>query len=333
MNKLKRGQRLSQIASSYRRQEEKLNYLPIRLWIELSSACNLRCVMCPQSSPDSIKGGLMDFELFKKIIDEAKKFVYDINLHHRGESLLHPELARMVDYAKKAGLYTRLHTNATLLDGEKGRGIIDAGLDFISFSFDGFTPETYEKIRPPANFKATIDNISNFLRLKEDLGKVSPFTIFETMELDEVKTGNYQTEKQELKDKLYGLHLNRFVVKSPHNWGGSYASKENEKTAKSVKFSACTFPWFAMVILWNGEVSPCPQDFFGRLIMGSVNNNSLAYIWVDKPYISLRRAMRERKVATLEPCRGCDMLKRPTFLGIPRPNLKIFFKEIFFGHR
>ena len=166
MNKLKRSKRLLQIAFSYWLKWEKLNYLPIRLWIELSSACNLRCVMCPQSEPGSIERGFMKFELFKKIIDEAKTFVYDINLHHRGESLLHPELARMIDYAAKAGLYTRLHTNATILDEEKARAILEAGLDFLSFSFDGFTAETYEKIRRRANFETTINHISNFLKLK-----------------------------------------------------------------------------------------------------------------------------------------------------------------------
>ena len=328
MNKLQRSKRLLQIAAGYWRKKEKLNYLPIRLWIELSSACNLRCVMCPQSEPGSIERGFMKFELFKKIIDEAGNFVYDINLHHRGESLLHPELARMIDYAGKAGLYTRLHTNATILDEEKAMAILEAELDFLSFSFDGFIAETYEKIRRGANFETTINHISNFLNLKEKLGKVKPFTVFETMELGEVKTGDYPGAKEALREKLYSLHLNKFVVKLPHNWAGSYPI-----TSNGAKFSACTFPWYAMVILWNGDICPCPQDFFGQLIMGNLEKSSIDAEWNSNIYHKLRKAMKEMDLAGFSPCRKCDMLKRRTFLHIPAPNLKIFFKEIFFGHR
>ena len=336
MNKLQRGKRLLKIAAGYWRKKEKLNYLPIRLWIELSSACNLRCIMCPQSEPGFIERGFMKFELFKKIIDEAKSFVYDINLHHRGESLLHPELGRMIDYAAKAGLYTRLHTNATILDEEKALAILEAELDFLSFSFDGFTAETYEKIRRRANFEITINHITNFLKLKEKLGKVKPFTVFETMEFNEVKTADYRLLKKALREKLYSLHLNKFVVKSPHNWAGSYSITSNgvkENTAKSEKFSACTFPWFAMVILWNGDISPCPQDFFGHLIMGNLEKSSIGAIWRNGLYNKLRRKMKEREIAEFESCRECDMLRRRTFLHIPVPNLKTFFKEIFIGHR
>jgi len=332
MNKLKRSQRLLQIAYNYWRKNEKLNYLPLRLWIEATSACNLRCIMCPQSEPASIKRGFIDFGLFKKIIDEVKNSAYDVNLHHRGESLLHPELPGMIDYAKKAGLYTRLHTNATILNEDKARAIIEAELDFISFSFDGFTQESYENIRRNAKFETTINNICNFLVLKKKFGKKKPFTVFETMKLDEIKTKSYEAAKETLRNKLYSLHLNKFMIKSPHNWAGSYVAKEVEKSNKPVKFSACTFLWFAMVILWNGDISPCPQDFFGHLVMGNLNHSSINDIWSNNKYKCIRKAMKERAVSDLNPCRECDMLRRSTFLHVPTPNLKVFFKEIFWGH-
>ncbi len=332
MNKLKRLQKLLQINFNYWRKNERLNYLPLRLWIEATSCCNLRCVMCPQSEPTYIERGFIEFSLFKKIIDEAKAFVYDVNLHHRGESLLHPDLAEMIDYARKAGLYTRLHTNATLLNANRAQEIIGAGLDFISFSFDGFTKENYESIRRNAKFEETVNNISDFLILKEKSGRKKPFTVFETMELGEVKTKDYRLVRAALRDKLYSLHLDKFVIKSPHNWAGSYAGKD-EKSGQSAKFSACTFPWFAMVILWNGDVSPCPQDFFGCLIMGNLLQSSIAEIWSNNSYISIREAMKQKKVEGLNPCYKCDMLCRHTFLGIPTPNLKIFLKEIFWGNR
>ncbi|GAH98752.1 unnamed protein product, partial [marine sediment metagenome] len=42
----------------------------------------------------------------------------------------------MISYAAAKKIGTRLHTNATLLDGKLSHDIILAGLDMISFSFD-----------------------------------------------------------------------------------------------------------------------------------------------------------------------------------------------------
>jgi len=108
--------RLLQVYRSYRRKKTRLAYLPVRLWLETTSVCNLRCVMCPNKDLNERREGFMDFPLFRKIIDEARRFVFDVNLIHRGEGLLHPEFPRMVRYSHDAGIYTKFHTNATILD-------------------------------------------------------------------------------------------------------------------------------------------------------------------------------------------------------------------------
>lgn len=333
MKRIARSQKLLKISHSLWRGKTRLSYLPIRLWIELTNNCNLRCIMCPQSNSNSIEQGFMSFSFFKRIINEVKDFVYDINLHHRGESLLHPDLFRMIDYAKRAGLYTRLHTNGTILDDKKARAIIDAELDLLSFSFDGYTAETYERIRQNANFEITFNNILKFLKMKKKLGKTRPYTVFETMELPEAKTNNYVNARKELKRKLYSTHLNKFVIKSKHNWAGINKPKERNVSIESTRFSGCAFPWFAMVIFWNGDVSPCPQDFFGSFNMGNLNDSSTISLWNNDSYISLRKTLKSRDISRADLCLECDMLSRNTFLSIPTQNLKKFYKEIYTGHQ
>ncbi len=88
--------RLLQVYRSYRRKKTRLAYLPVRLWVETTSVCNLRCVMCPNKDLMKDEKGFMDLALFRKVIDEARRFVFDVNLIHRGEGLLHPEFPGMV---------------------------------------------------------------------------------------------------------------------------------------------------------------------------------------------------------------------------------------------
>lgn len=128
------GRRLIQVAYYYwlRRQVE-VPYMPYRLWIEPTNRCNLTCVMCPNKSFKKDDLGFMDFNLYKKIINEAEGQIYDINLHHRGESTLHPKLVDMICYAKENDFAVKLHTNGTTLTQKMAKNLLDSRLDLISF--------------------------------------------------------------------------------------------------------------------------------------------------------------------------------------------------------
>jgi radical SAM protein with 4Fe4S-binding SPASM domain len=330
MNALTRYRRLAGIWSAWRRGREILRYPPFRLWIEPTNGCNLRCVMCPNSLPDRPPTAVMEMDLYRSLLDQVRGTVYDANLHHRGEPLLHPRLPEMIGLAREAGISTRLHTNATLLDAERGKALLEAGLDLISFSFDGFTPEAYAAIRRGADFDATLANIEGFLALKRERGGGRPVTIFETIGFPEVTVAGQMAAREALRDRLVGRGLDKFIVKAPHNWGGTLPGGE---ASAAGRFTPCTFPWFALVVLADGTVAPCPQDFYGKLAVGDLNRQTVAEIWNGEPLRALRRRMAARDVTGLDPCAACDQIRRPTFLGVPTPNLRTFAKETLGGYR
>lgn len=135
--------------------------------IESTSRCNLKCEMCPRKSFKQVRGDI-DLSLFKKI---SKYFYPDIsvNLSGWGEPLLHPHLPEMIRIGKKKGVEIGFTTNATLLDTEISEKLIRSGLDFIDFSVDGATKNTYEQIRQGAKFHDVINNINNFIKIKNNL--------------------------------------------------------------------------------------------------------------------------------------------------------------------
>ncbi len=330
MTTLEHTRRLAQMALGYWTRTLKPGYPPIRMWVEPTNACNLRCMMCPQSSETAFERGFMGFSAFRKIIDEAKHFVYDMNLHHTGESLLHPDIIEMIRYASQSGIYTRMHTNATRLDTEHAQGILDAGLDFLSFSFDGYEKETYEKIRRGANFEDTLDNILSFLRLKKEYGSHRPFTVFEVIDFS-AKPGTPSgvipvTEAQRaFQQQFEHLPLDTFVVKAPHNWAGTYDA--DGQPLHPEQYCACTFPWYALVVFWNGNVSPCPQDFFNNLHLGNVKHETIQQVWHGDALVDIRKNMKDKTYQGLHPCATCDLLYRESFLGIPTSHLKNFLRE------
>lgn len=156
---------------------------PSVLQIELTNRCNLDCIMCPRQRMTRQIGD-MSLELFKRIVDQLKNKTEIAILHLLGESLLNPHLFEMIDYCKEAGIRTILSTNSTLLRRERIQKLLEAKLDILLLSFDGFSQKTYEKIRHGADFNKTIENVKNFLNLKKN---AYPFTIVQMIEMKDTQ--------------------------------------------------------------------------------------------------------------------------------------------------
>lgn len=271
----------------------------------------------------------MEFELFKKIINEAKDFVHSVNLHHRGESLLHKDLPKMIQACRDHKIYSQLHTNATLLTENKSYEIITSGLNYISFSFDGFDKRSYERIRIGAKFEETLGNIMTFLKMKEQLRSKTPYSVCEIIEFEH----NKRYEYRHLKDQLLSQNLNKFLIKQPHNWAGLYTDKLDKKDVHKTRniSHSCTFPWYALVILWDGTVVLCPQDFFGENKVGNMNQMSLKEIWNSPSMIRYREMMSAKKYQEIKSCEYCDRLRTKRLFGIPTSYLYAFIREHMIG--
>jgi len=333
--KIEHFSRMLRIFFAYSFHKSKVNSLPVRLWIEPTNLCNLHCAMCLNKDLPSQERGNMDFALFRKIIDEASGFAYDIYLHHRGESLLHPRIFDMIAYAKEKGLYTRLHTNATLLNREKSKLLLDSGLDFLSFSFDGYDKETYESIRCGANFEKTLANIIEFLKIKQKEKKDSPFVALTLIDFSSRKEGDLnEKRRKEFLGYFNSLPLDALRIRKPHNWGGDFNTGQGPANYEFLSgFVPCTFLWYALAIFWNGWVVPCPQDFFGKLAIGNVKEKSLTQLWNSQNESSLRDKMTRKSYKVLSPCNKCDRLWRKNIMGIPLEEVVPFLKDNFLGYK
>ncbi|MBI2462334.1 MAG: radical SAM protein [Candidatus Rokubacteria bacterium] len=330
--RLRHAARLARIFWAYRRGKTRVAPLPVRLWIESTSHCNLRCPYCPNKEIARADHGFMDLDLYRRIIDQVADHVYDVNLFHRGEPLIHPRLPEMVAYAKAKGLYTRIHTNVTLLNEKKSRALIESGLDFLSCSFDGYTAQMYEANRVGAKFDWALDHLKAFLRLKRELGARHPFTVLQVMEIGapRAKAARRQLRRTFL-DQLQGLPLDRIILRDPHNWAGDVDTfpelSRDALLADGRRFTPCTFLWYSSTIYWDGTVTACPQDFFAKLGMGDLKEKPLREIWNDARLVELRTRMAAGDIPKELPCYSCDRIWRRSVLGVPTDYLRAFLSD------
>ena len=155
--------------------------MPLCIDLEVASVCDLACPHCFRqfiSTPDKIMKKDLAFKLIKQA---AKMNVPSMKFNWRGEPLLNPHLPEIIDFAKRNGvLETIINTNATKLDREMSKKIINSGLDLMIYSFDGGSKESYEKMRPGRfkknNFDEVYKNIKNFSLLKNEMKSEFPRT-------------------------------------------------------------------------------------------------------------------------------------------------------------
>jgi radical SAM protein with 4Fe4S-binding SPASM domain len=311
----------------YRRRSEVAHSLPIRLWVEASSTCNLQCPMCPNRKMKPGDRLLMDFELFRRIVDEARGFVGDIYLHHRGEPLLNPRLFDMIEYCRQARVRTRLHTNGTQLNEHRASRLLVAGPDLVSFSVDGFDRASYEAIRKGAVFEQTVGNILRFLELRRSMRLKRPYVVVEKIRFRRPSPTENAESIRSLKRRFEEAGVDEVIEKEEYAWAED-AAPEAQCPRTCL---ACTFPWYAMVICANGTVTPCPQDFWASMAMGSVRMDTLEDIWNGSAYRDLRHRFRT-DLDSLPLCRKCDRLHRKTVGGVPFQYLAAFLADHLVGY-
>lgn len=313
----------SKVVWHYKRRSVRLPYGPVRLWVEPTSFCNLKCPMCTSKDIPPDKVGYMEWDLYRKIIDEARDFAHDINLFMGGESLFHKRLPGMIRYAKKNGIGTRLSTNATVLTKANTRALLDSGLDFILFSFDGYEKEVYKKIRVNANFEKTLGNIKAFLKEKLKRGSRKPYVVFQVIEFTDLTGEDKKEEREAFLRRLKELPIDKFSFIPPHTFGGKI-EREKGKGFRPIgrRYVPCTFLWYSMSIRWDGTVVPCCVDLAGEMPLGDVRKESLLDIWNGHRLADMRMKIANKHYKEIPLCSSCDILWKEQILGIPVKSIK-----------
>ncbi|HEX3128034.1 MAG TPA: radical SAM protein [Thermoanaerobaculia bacterium] len=127
------------------------------IYLYVTERCQLRCGHCYMG--DRLERGLnLPFERAASIMDYSRRLGGEYITFLGGEPTLHPDLPRMVDYALDAGYRQVMINSNGLLERTIDR-IAPEKLHYISFSLDGATAETHEKVRGAKTFAKTTNCI------------------------------------------------------------------------------------------------------------------------------------------------------------------------------
>jgi len=138
-----------------------------RVYIEPTTACNLRCRTCMRNVWDEPIGH-MEWRTFGRILESLRALEHrpTVFLGGLGEPLTHPDFVRMVAEVKRLELQVEAITNGMLLDEARTEALLDAGLDTLWVSIDGASPECYVDVRREGELPRVIENLERLRDLK-----------------------------------------------------------------------------------------------------------------------------------------------------------------------
>jgi hypothetical protein len=155
--------------------------LPSRLYIECTAACNISCheaCCAPETGITRTRqAGMLDFELFRRVVDEVGASLVRVDFFNYGEAFLHKRAIEMCEYIKSRfpHIYLYTSTNGLAFSEQQARRLVHSGIDEVTFSIDGATPASYAKYRQRGRFDLAIANLGAMADEKQRSGRDLPF--------------------------------------------------------------------------------------------------------------------------------------------------------------
>jgi putative metalloenzyme radical SAM/SPASM domain maturase len=147
---------------------------PSKLFVEVTSRCNLSCAMCvKQTQGVCAPEGDLPVPLFETLAPAFPR-LEALVLNGVGEPLLHPQLEAMVRRARsqmpKEG-WIGFQSNGLLLTPSRAGSLAEAGLDRICISIDAVSPDTFRRVREGGEMEGVERALSAMSCAKAEFGR------------------------------------------------------------------------------------------------------------------------------------------------------------------
>lgn len=282
---------------------EEASAFPRTVLIDNTNACNLRCSMCDHPNIKKYrKIQVMDVELYRKIIDEVaaenpQTRIWQIFF---GDPFMCRDMPWRIKYAKDKGIKdVVLNSNGVLMSPEKGRAVIEAGLDAMYVGVDAAKAETYDKIRVGGNFDKAVANVLAYRDALREVGKPHQklFVQFVVSEQNE-------DEVDAFREFWTGQGVN-VKIRPKISWAG-LIDATNLRDNSQVERKPCYWLMQTINICADGRVALCSADIHCRVPCGDVSSTSVKEVW-QTGLKAIRDMHKENRFDELpDMCRNCS---------------------------
>jgi radical SAM protein with 4Fe4S-binding SPASM domain len=282
--------------------------VPHAVKIDLMRTCNYRCGFCYHSQLNK-RTGAMDFELYKRIIDELKAVgVEEVAPFFFGESFLHPRLAEAIKYARDAGFgYVFLTTNGSIATPEKVRACMEAGLNSLKFSLNYADAQQLADVAnvSPKFFQRAIDNIKAARKVRDEggfqCGLYASYILYDGEQRERMQP--VLDEVAPFLDEVYALPLYSQAARIERA-GWEFSGGNTGRADNPVPPVPCWALFREGHINFDGTLCACCFSVGDEFTMGDLKTQSFLEAWHSPEFQKLRAAHLNGDIRGT-PCEGC----------------------------
>lgn len=283
---------------------------PAAISVETTVRCNLRCPMCPRTGggyPQADMPGDLLYPLLEEHAALGGDYIY---LYGLGEPFMDPRLFDILQRCRALGLGTIVSTNATFLDRERRRRLLEVGCDHLICSLDADTRPTYERYRPGGDFDRVVEDVASLGR--EKARARSPMHL--TVQLVRMK-GNQAEEAAFLRrwQRAEGVDAARLKEEELGFTELGLVPADGHR-----RVNPCHILWRGpLIVRWDGAVHPCHPFAATEAPIGDLRRASLEEIWRGEAMAALRGLHAAGRHAEHPRCASCPIARPrlPFILG------------------
>ena len=273
------------------------HFYPVKLGMEITGRCNLRCPLCPRTAENRRPQGDMNLEDYTSVIDKLSPYLFSVRLHNYGEPMMHPRLKEMIAYTHRKGVYTNFHTNGHFLTEKNIEGLFESGLDEINIAMDGMSQSTYSVYRIGGNFERVRDGVMLLCTMRKRRKLKKP-----RINLQFVAMAHNEHEIPDITAFAKATGVDRLYLKSVNIYTGkdsgkrSYLPKNNifnayidKQTGETGRSGRCSRTSLETLVDWDGHISICTSDHTPtRFVTGNVFRDGIDTVLFGEEYRSVR---------------------------------------------
>lgn len=250
--------------------------------------------------------GPIEEGLFARLVEElAGRDDIRVVLGGFGDPLLHPNWPALVKRCRTAGVFgLAIRTPAVNLDDAGIEVLVENRVDVLNVLLDATTAETYAKLHGADHFDRVLANIERVQAAHQRTRQPLPLLVCEM-----TKTRETMGEMEAFYDHWIA-RTGAAVISGPSAHAGRWPDLAVMRMAPPARF-ACNRVFTRAMVLADGRVTACDQDFRGEYVAGSLTSHSLAEIWTGPRM----REVCEAELAGLHNgtplCPTCDEWHRP----------------------
>lgn len=284
-------------------------------------ACNFKCNYCIYSLEKGQRGYVsdvisMDFELYKKCIDDMMGFSEKLKVLHfigYGEPLLHKDIDKMIQYAVKKNVAESIDivSNGALLTPELSQKLINSGLNTLRISLQGLNDKTYKAVaNVEIDFDKFINNIEYFYSHRNKT----------RLHIKIIDTGLSDIEKKKFFKTFENIcdtiAIEQLVpVANSIDYEKFHEHNNFEKNVTGIEIAEskiCPQPFYFMQIYPDGKCIPCCA-IERPVVVGDINEESIAEIWNNKKSHEFRKLQINKRNENNAICAKCQHYKFTMF--------------------